>query len=168
MKNVHSLDLPRRLQVEFSRLVQRHTDRVGGEIDADTLWRIFEDAYLPAHPSSGLESWGRFVLGRTSVSAENDKTHLKAELFDEGEPIDIDAVGNGPIDAFTTALRDLGMQITVRDYAEHALSSGQEAKAASYIEAEIDGMVVWGVGIDPSIGRATYNALLSALNRALR
>ncbi len=168
MQNAHSLDLPRRFQVEFSRLVQRYMDRVGGEIDAETLWTIFADAYLPAGAHEGLEPWGRFVLGKTSVTAESSRTHLTAEIFDRGQAIQIDAVGNGPIDALTKALGELGLEITVRDYAEHALSHGQEANAASYVEAEIDGQVVWGVGIDPSIGRASYKAVISALNRALQ
>ncbi|MSS83861.1 2-isopropylmalate synthase [Actinomycetaceae bacterium WB03_NA08] len=168
MSNAHSLELPRRLQVEFSRLVQRYTDAHGGEIDADTLWKVFADAYLPASAAHGLEPWGRFQLGSTSVRADGDVAVLEAELFDRGQRVKLQAKGNGPVDAFVHALTELGFDMAVRDYSEHALSRGKDAEAASYIEAEIDGQIVWGVGIDASIARATYKAVISALNRALR
>lgn len=168
MSNVHSMDLPRRLQVEFSRIVQRYSDANGGEIDAGTLWKIFADAYLPTSAAEGLEPWGRYVLGKTSVDAVEDSTMLRAEVLDNGQLVTLEGSGNGPIDAFVRALSTQGWEIAIRDYVEHALSGGGDAKAASYIEAEIDGQIVWGVGIDPSIGRATYKAVISALNRALR
>lgn len=168
MQSVHSLELPRRLQIEFSRIVQNYTERFGGEIDGDQLWTIFVDAYLPASEVPGLEPWGRFVLGKTSVSADKDGATLHAEIFDRGELITVEASGNGPIDALVHGLEALGWNISILDYVEHAMSQGKDAEAASYIEAEIDGQVVWGVGIDPSIGRATYEAVISALNRALR
>ncbi|WP_412766228.1 2-isopropylmalate synthase [Scrofimicrobium appendicitidis] len=168
MSNAHSMELPRRLQVEFSRLVQRHSDTVGGEVDADTLWRIFADAYLPTSAAPGLEPWGRFVLGKTSVTADNDGARLHAELFDQGQQVILSATGNGPIDAFVRALSERGMDIRILDYAEHALTHGEDADAAAYIEVEFDNQVVWGVGIDPSIARASYKAVISALNRALR
>ncbi len=168
MSNVHSLELPRRLQVEFSGLVQKYNDAHGGEMDPDTLWKVFADAYLPACEADGLQKWGRFELGRTSVKADADVTKLKAELFDRGKKIELKAEGNGPVDALVHGLGDLGFDFSIMDYQEHARSQGKDAEAASYIEAEIDGQIVWGVGIDVSIGRATYKAVISALNRALR
>lgn len=169
MSNAHSLELPRRLQVEFSRLVQRYTDQHGGEMDADTLWKVFADAYLPAaEADEALEKWGRFELGKTSVDADQEVARLRVELFDRGQRIELQAEGNGPVDAFVHALQDLGIDLAIRDYSEHAMSTGKDAQAASYIEAEVGGQIVWGVGIDPSIGRATYKAVISAVNRALR
>jgi 2-isopropylmalate synthase len=170
MSTVHHLELPRRLQIEFSRIVQRHTDSFGGEIDADKLWTIFADEYLPTSAAEGLTPWGRFELGATKVSSHGDDEHvdLHAILRDHGEPVEIDAEGSGPIDAFVGALGQFGVDVRVLDYSEHAMSQGRDALAASYVEAAVDGQIVWGVGIDPSIARATYKAVISAVNRALR
>ncbi len=170
MSTVHHLELPRRLQIEFSRQVQRHTDQFGGEIDADALWRIFADEYLPTSAAEGLTPWGRFELGATQVSSHGDDEHvdLHAVLRDRGETIEIDAQGSGPIDAFVGALGQFEVDVRVLDYSEHAMSQGRDALAASYVEAAVDGQIVWGVGIDPSIARATYKAVISAVNRALR
>ena len=168
MQHAHSLDLPRRLQVEFSRLVQRHTDTHGGEINPQLLWRIFADAYLPTEAAEGLEPWGRFVLGKTSVTADHDTASLQAELYDHGQQFVLTGEGNGPVDAFVSALAERGFELTVLDYAEHALAAGGDSLAAAYMEVEVDGQVVWGVGIDASIARASYKAVISAVNRALR
>ncbi len=170
MSSVHHLELPRRLQIEFSRIVQRHTDSFGGEIDADQLWTIFADEYLPTSAAQGLAPWGRFELGATKVSSHGDDEYvdLHATLRDHGAPIEIDARGSGPIDAFVGALGQFDVDVRVLDYSEHAMSQGRDALAASYVEAAVDGQIVWGVGIDPSITRATYQAVISAVNRALR
>lgn len=168
METVHQLDLPRRLQIQFSQVVQRASEEHGGEMDADRIWNIFADEYLPAAEVAGLEPWGRFVLGRSSVEADESGARLSAELFDEGEPFTLEAEGNGPIDAFVSGLRELGYPLEVLDYFEHAMGAEQTANAAAYIEAVLDGRVVWGVGIDPSIARASYKAVISALNQGLR
>ena len=170
MSTSHNLELPRRLQIEFSRIVQRHTDSYGGEIDAAKLWTIFADEYLPTSSAPGLEPWGRFELGATRVASHGDDEHvdLHATLRDHGVPQEIDAQGAGPVDAFVGALGQFGIDVRVLDYSEHAMSQGRDAKAASYVEAAVDGQIVWGVGIDPSIARATYKAVISAVNRALR
>lgn len=168
MSTSHALELPRRLQVEFSALVQRYADAGGLEVDADLLWKIFADAYLPTQAAKGLVPWGRFVLGKTAEKADTSGTHLQVELFDQGKTLELDAAGSGPVDAFVHAISSLGFDINILDYSEHARSRGRDAEAASYVEAEIDGNVVWGVGIDASIGRATFKAVISALNRALR
>ncbi len=168
MANAHSLELPRRLQVEFSKLVQSHSEGAGGEVDSEALWKIFADAYLPTDSAPGLQPWGRFVLGKTTVTADRDSARLQAEVFDYGQQVILSATGNGPIDAFVRALAEKGFPLRILDYAEHALTHGEDSEAAAYIEADIDGQVVWGVGIDPSIARASYKAVISALNRALR
>ena len=166
------LELPRRLQIEFSRIVQRHTDTYGGEVDGARLWSIFADEYLPAAaaPEAELSRWGRFELrGATLTSTGDDKdSTLTVTLVDGGQEKGLTAVGNGPLDAFVTALEGTGLSVRILDYAEHALSEGHDAKAASYVECEVDGQVLWGVGIDPSITTSSFKAVISALNRALR
>ena len=166
------LELPRRLQIEFSRIVQRHTDTYGGEVDGDRLWSIFADEYLPAAaaPEAELSRWGRFELrGATLTSTGDDEdSTLTVTLVDGGEEKHLTAAGNGPLDAFVTALEGTGLSVRILDYVEHALSEGRDAKAASYVECEVDGQVLWGVGIDPSITTSSFKAVISALNRALR
>ena len=166
------LELPRRLQIEFSRIVQRHTDTYGGEVDGARLWSIFADEYLPAAaaPEAELSRWGRFELrGATLTSTGDDEdSTLTVTLVDGGQEKHLTASGNGPLDAFVTALESTGLSVRILDYAEHALSEGHDAKAASYVECEIDGQILWGVGIDPSITTSSFKAVISALNRALR
>ena len=166
------LELPRRLQIEFSRIVQRHTDTYGGEVDGDRLWSIFADEYLPAAaaPEVELSRWGRFELrGATLTSTGDDEdSTLTVTLVDGGAEKHLTASGNGPLDAFVTALESTGLSVRILDYAEHALSEGHDAKAASYVECEVDGQVLWGVGIDPSITTSSFKAVISAINRALR
>ena len=166
------LELPRRLQIEFSRIVQRHTDTYGGEVDGARLWSIFADEYLPAAaaPEAELSRWGRFELrGATLTSTGDDEdSTLTVTLVDGGEEKHLTASGNGPLDAFVTALEGTGLSVRILDYVEHALSEGRDAKAASYVECEVDGQVLWGVGIDPSITTSSFKAVISAINRALR
>lgn len=166
------LELPRRLQIEFSRIVQRHTDTYGGEVDGARLWSIFADEYLPAAaaPEADLSRWGRFELrGATLTSTGDDEdSTLTVTLVDGGAEKHLTASGNGPLDAFVTALESTGLSVRILDYVEHALSEGRDAKAASYVECEVDGQVLWGVGIDPSITTSSFKAVISALNRALR
>ena len=166
MSTTHNLELPRRLQIEFSRIVQRHTDAYGGEIDADTLWKIFADEYLPAEPGGPLEPWGRFSLrGTRAASVEGGTDTIEADLVDRGRAVTLEGAGNGPIAAFVDALRKVDVDVKVLDYAEHALSEGGDATAAAYVECEVDGEVLWGVGIDPSITTASLKAIISAINR---
>ena len=170
MSTVHHMELPRRLQIELSRIVQTHTDQFGGEIDANALWTIFADEYLPTDAAEGLTPWGRFELGITHVINHGDtnRVELDGVLTDRGQKHRIHAEGNGPIDAFVSAMHDFDKDVRILDYAEHALSQGRDAQAASYVEAAVDGQIVWGVGIDSSIMRASFKAVISAINRATR
>ena len=170
MSSTKHLDLPRRLQIDFSQIVQRHTEAYGGEISGESLWTIFVDEYLPAEAAEGLERWGRFRLRGTTVTTADDGAHatLTVTLVDSGEERVLAATGNGPVDAFVAALAQIGVSVKVLDFAEHALSEGGDASAAAYIEAEVDGQILWGVGIDPSITTASFKAIVSAVNRALR
>ncbi|WP_141850729.1 2-isopropylmalate synthase [Lapillicoccus jejuensis] len=165
LKSEHQLDLPRRLQIEFSAVVQRGTDEHGGEVAPAALWRTFEDEYLP----SGTAPWGRFALGAVhSDSAAEGATTLSVELTDGGAPVTVEGSGNGPIAAFCAAMGSVGVDVRVLDYAEHALSAGGDARAAAYVECAVGDRVLWGVGLDSSIVLASLKAIVSAVNRALR
>ncbi|WP_235939541.1 2-isopropylmalate synthase [Occultella kanbiaonis] len=170
LQSSRNLDLPRRLQIEFSRIVQRHTDAYGGEMSAERLWEIFSDEYLPATEENGLTAWGRFALHATQVSSAGDGSDdvLTATLRDGEDEVTVQARGNGPVAAFVAALAQRSVELSVLDYAEHALSEGGDAAAAAYVECEVDGQVIWGVGIDPSITTASFKAIISAVNRAVR
>ncbi len=166
MKNEHHLDLPRRLQIEFSQVVQAKTDSEGGEVSPEELWKIFEDEYLPA-PSN---SWGRFTFDSIAQSSQVGKdVSLTVALTDAGKKETLTGTGNGPIAAFVENLNShLGKTpVRVLDYYEHALSSGGDASAAAYLECEVGGKTYWGVGIDPSTTTASLKAVVSAVNRGL-
>lgn len=170
MHRDHQFDLPRRLQAEFSRIVQRHTDTYGGEVDSEALMKIFTDEYLPAPEGADLEAWGRFRLRDTEAQTDSQagRVSVAVDLIDGEENVTLRASGNGPIDAFVNSLTQVGIDAHVLHYAEHAMESGRDARAAAYVEVEIADQVLWGVGVDPSITRATYKAVISAVNRALR
>tara|TARA_B110000503_G_scaffold140600_1_gene231921 strand:+ start:206 stop:1936 length:1731 start_codon:yes stop_codon:yes gene_type:complete len=170
MKNEHSLDLPRRHQIEFSKIVQAKTDVEGGEVTAEQLWHIFEDEYLPtdAAPNQN-QTWGRFRLkGMSQVSVMGEDVQLSVKMTDRGEAIELAGTGNGPIAAFCHILQNYGVDVRVLDFSEHALSSGGDASAAAYLECAIAGDVFWGVGIDPNTTTASLKAVVSAINRAIR
>ena len=174
MKSEHHLDLPRRLQIEFSQVIQAKTDSEGGEVLADEMWKIFVDEYLPAELTTDVAPWGRFkLLGMSERSEMGKEVELTASITDGGEKREISGSGNGPISAFSDALSKLGVNLSILDYYEHAMSAGGDAKAASYLECEIANgaaskSVYWGVGIDPSTTTASLKAIISAVNRALR
>lgn len=166
MKSEKDLDLPRRLQIEFSQVVQKHTDQHGTEVTADELWHIFNDEYLPVEPGSPFAPWGRFSLrGTRGTSVEDGPDTLEVDLVDRGVPRTLQGSGNGPVAAFVAAVKTLGVDVAVLDYAEHALSSGGDATAAAYVECAIGDEILWGVGIDPSITTASLKAIISAVNR---
>jgi 2-isopropylmalate synthase len=165
MKTEHHLDLPRRLQIEFSRIVQEKTDTQGGEISADELWALFEDEYLPTEGAP----WGRFRLkGLSQTSVMNEDVQLTVMITDRGEEVELKGHGNGPIAAFCNILQNYGVDVRVLDFHEHALSAGGDASAAAYLECAIGGDVFWGVGVDPNTTTASLKAVVSAINRAIR
>jgi len=166
LKSERHLDLPRRLQIEFSRVVQGVTDGEGREVSGDDIWQIFADEYLPAEPGGPLEPWGRFSLrGTRAASVEGGADTIEVDLVDRGRAITLEGAGNGPIAAFVDALTKVDVEVKVLDYAEHALSEGGDATAAAYVECEVGDEVLWGVGIDPSITTASLKAIISAINR---
>ena len=167
LKTEHQLDLPRRLQIEFSQVVQREADASGTEMTAERIWDIFLDEYLPS--TDEARHWGRFSLrGARTASSDAGPDTLAADITDRGEVVTVEGSGNGPVDAFVAALGMRGVKVEVLDYAEHAMTAGGDARAASYVECQIDDRIVWGVGIDPSITTATLKAIISAVNRAER
>jgi 2-isopropylmalate synthase len=184
MKTEHQLDLPRRLQIEFSQVVQRHTDDEGGEVSAAELWKIFADEYLPvpvsavpnplikspAPQADRSEPWGRFALRgirHTSDEGAAAGDQLQVEIVDDGVPVALEGRGNGPIAAFVAALAGHGVEVRVLDYSEHAMSAGGDAKAAAFVECQLGDRVLWGVGVDPNIVRASLKAVVSAVNRSV-
>jgi 2-isopropylmalate synthase len=165
MKTEHHLDLPRRLQIEFSKIVQEKTDTQGGEVSADELWAIFEDEYLPTDGAP----WGRFRLkGLSQTSVMNQDVQLTVVITDRGQEVELSGHGNGPIAAFCNILQNYGVDVRVLDFHEHALSAGGDASAAAYLECAIGGDVYWGVGVDPNTTTASLKAVVSAINRAIR
>ena len=165
MRTEHKLELPRRLQIEFSQVVQRMTDEEGGEVSPEDMWSVFSAEYLP-DPAA---PWGRFAL--KSVKQESDidgDTSVDVVLFDSGTEVALTGRGNGPVAAFCDALAQHGIDVRVLDYAEHAMSAGGDATAASYVECAVEGRMLWGVGIDPSITTSSLKAIVSAVNRAVR
>ncbi|GAA2458556.1 2-isopropylmalate synthase [Actinomadura vinacea] len=161
MKTEHSLELPRRLQIEFSRVVQEHTDSAGGEVTPERMWEIFEGEFLANGPRVGL-------LAHRTTSQVDEKDVLGCDVRIDGEIREIEGVGNGPVSAFESALATVGIHVRVLDYAEHAMSAGGDARAAAYVECDVDGTSVWGVGIDGNIVTASLKAILSAVNRVAR
>ncbi|MBU3753120.1 MAG: 2-isopropylmalate synthase [Candidatus Nanopelagicaceae bacterium] len=165
MKTEHQLDLPRRLQIEFSQVIQSHTDDQGGEVFPEQMWKIFVDEYLPAEENQ----WGRFrFAGLTQTSTQDKGVELSVDLLDAKQPITLRGQGNGPISAFCRVMQAHGIDVQVADYYEHAMSAGGDANAAAYLECTINGGTFWGVGIDPSTTTASLKAVISAVNRALR
>jgi 2-isopropylmalate synthase len=165
LKAEHKLDLPRRAQIEFSRVVQERTDAEGGEMSADVIWSVFSAEYLHRETPLKLDSV------HTS-SAEGERDALTVNVYLDGQLTRLEGTGNGPIAAFVNAINELerpdgtSFDVRVLDYAEHALSSGGDAIAAAYVECAVGDQVLWGVGLDANIVTASLKAVISAVNRA--
>lgn len=167
LKTDHALDLPRKLQIEFSGVVQAKTDAEGGEVSSDQIWAIFTDEYLPA--SAEEHKWGRFELLSTRTQSDmSGEVSLEVTLRDGDERIATTGIGNGPVSAFLEVVRAQGFDVTLYDYVEHTLSAGGDAQAASYVELQVDDVRLWGVGIDGDISTASLKAIVSCVNRAIR
>jgi 2-isopropylmalate synthase len=161
LKAEHKLDLPRRAQIEFSRVVQERTDADGGEMTPEAIWAVFSAEYLD--PTTPL----RLNSVHTS-SAAGEKDRLSVNVYVDGELRTLEGQGNGPIAAFVDAINGLPQEFDVRvlDYHEHALSAGGDAIAAAYVECAVGDQVLWGVGLDANIVTASLKAVISAVNRA--
>ena len=196
LKTNHNLDLPKRLQIEFDKIVQNFADTTKKEVKDEDIWRLFKDEYLPVEQSgmtaagvvvgdthdASLAPWGRLKLLKVSVSSGEDgsDTVLKARLLDRGvnvggeQPVEreVSGIGNGSIAAFLNAISNFGVDASIMDYVEHTMSVGTDAMAASYVECQVgeadDAQIVWGVGIDSSITTSALKAIISAINRSQR
>ncbi|MFM7013375.1 MAG: 2-isopropylmalate synthase [Actinomycetota bacterium] len=169
LKSDHALDLPRRLQIEFSRVVQGLTDSEGGEVSSERLWEIFQDEYLPAPQERSELKWGRFELKRMKTESDmGGEVKIDILLRDGETELELSGSGNGPISAFLSILDSQGVETRLLDYVEHTLSAGGDAQAASYIELEVGGKTLWGVGIDSDISTSSLKAVISGINRAIR
>jgi 2-isopropylmalate synthase len=161
MKADHGLALPRRLQIEFSQAIQKITDGEGGEVSPKEMWDVFAEEYLaPVRPLERI----RQKVSASEVDGGTDT--IEAVVKVDGVEREIVGAGNGPLAAFVDALGAIGIDLSVLDYSEHALSAGEEAQAAAYVEASVGGKTVWGVGIATSITTASLRAVVSAVNRA--
>jgi 2-isopropylmalate synthase len=159
MKTEHKLDLPRRLQIEFSQVIQARTDASGGEVSPAQMWEVFEAEYLSRRTPVALNS-------HHTSSADGEDDQLDVNVYLDGEKRSLTGRGNGPIAAFVDALAAVGHEVRVLDYAEHALSEGGDARAAAYVECAIGDRILWGVGMDANIVTASLKAVVSAVNRA--
>ncbi|MEW2395923.1 2-isopropylmalate synthase [Streptomyces sp. NPDC046862] len=165
LKNDHKLDLPRRMQIEFSKIIQAKTDAEGGEVTPKDIWATFQDEYLP-NPKN---PWGRVQVHNNQSTTDTDGVDtLTVEAEVDGTETTLVGTGNGPISAFFHALQGIGVDARLLDYQEHTMSEGASALAASYIEVAIDDKVLWGIGIDANTTRASLKAVVSAVNRATR
>ncbi|MDN5759640.1 MAG: 2-isopropylmalate synthase, partial [Tomitella sp.] len=166
MKADHGLQLPRRLQIEFSRIVQGLTDSDGGEINPKEMWDIFAEEYLDR--KLPIE---RVSQHMTAAQNDEDDDEIVATVKIDGVERELHGFGNGPVAALVDGLSTAGYQVRVLDYNEHALSAGDDAMAAAYLECSVEcsdgeNRVFWGVGVAPSITVASLRAVISAVNRA--
>ena len=162
MKTDHGLTLPRPMQVEFSSVVQNVTDAEGGEVESKHMFDIFAQEYLDR--TTPLEQVSMQV---DAAKTENDTATITAQIRFNGKDVTVTGTGNGPVSAYANALESIGVDVEVQEYTQHALSAGDDAAAAAYIYAEVNGQKVWGVGIARSITYASLKAVTSAVNRAL-
>ena len=162
MKTDHGLNLPRAMQVEFSSVVQAVTDAEGGEVNSKAMWDIFAGEYLDR--TAPIEPISLTVEGGKS---DDDDSQVTVHLVHNGEEKTLTGHGNGPVAAYANALESVGIDLEVQDYSQHSRTAGDDAEAAAYIRAEVNGQKVWGVGIASSITYASLKAVTSAANRAL-
>jgi 2-isopropylmalate synthase len=167
LKTDHALDLPRKLQIEFSGVVQAKTDAEGGEVTSAQIWDIFTDEYLPAAIDD--DKWGQFELTRTRTSSDlSGEISLQIDLRVGDDVIATEATGNGPIAAILNIMAEQNIQVKLFDNVDHALSASGDALAAAYVDLDVNGVRLWGVGIDADISTASLKAVVSAVNRAVR
>ena len=161
MKTDHGMNLPRPMQVEFSSVVQGVTDAEGGEVNPKAMWDIFAGEYLDRE--APLEAISLTVDGGQN---EGEEAKVTAQVVYQGEEKTVQGRGNGPVAAYCNALETLGVDVEVQEYSQHARTAGDDAEAAAYVLADVNGAKVWGVGIAGSITYASLKAITSAVNRA--
>jgi 2-isopropylmalate synthase len=164
MKEEHGFDLPRRMQIEFSKTIQHITEDSGTEITPVTMWGAFQTEYLPESPRFGLRT---HELHTSSTDGGSGRTKVTAQLEVDGQAVTIVGEGDGPVEAFVSAITaHFGEEFDVVDYAEHAIGRGSNAQAVAYVETvNAAGDIRWGIGQDPNITTASLRAVLSAFER---
>ena len=162
MKSDHGLNLPRSMQVDFSSVVQAVTDSEGGEVNSKAMWDIFAGEYLDRE--APVE---QIALTVDAPQVESDDTKVQARVVYNGSEQVVSGHGNGPLAAYANALEQLGINVEVQEYSQHARTAGDDAEAAAYVLADVNGLKVWGCGIAGSITYASLKAVTSAVNRAL-
>jgi 2-isopropylmalate synthase len=164
LQSEYGLDLPRKLQIDFTQVIQKIADDTGKEITPKAIWSAFDQTYVSTTVPF------EFVEHQTRPDTHaSERRLMTATIRENGQERIINGKGNGPIDSFVDALkRDCGVSIRVRDYHEHAIGGGADARAAAYVEAETeDGQIVWGVGMHLNIVTASLRAVMGAVNRAV-
>ena len=161
MKTDHGINMPKAMQPEFSAVVQNITDSEGGEVNSKNMWDIFAQTYLDLDTPLDLASYRI-----DAAEEEGEDTRVSAVVSYEGARREVQGSGNGPIAAFANALEQIGIDFEVQDYSQRARTAGDDADAACYIYADVDGTSAWGVGIAGSTTRASLEAIVSAVNRS--
>ena len=161
MKTDHGINMPKAMQPEFSAVVQNITDSEGGEVNSKNMWDIFATTYLDLDTPLDLASYRI-----DAAEEEGEDTRVSAVVAYEGARREVQGSGNGPIAAFANALEQIGIDFEVQDYSQRARTAGDDADAACYIYADVDGTSAWGVGIAGSTTRASLEAIVSAVNRS--
>ena len=169
LKTEHGVDLPRRAQVEFSQIVQKRVDAEGGEMSSEQIWEMFTNEYLPADVEAGEQPWGTYRLRAVTAATDTEGDfELTIDWDVNGTQEERLASGTGPISALVSLLQADGVDIRVLDYTEHAMSEGDNAQAAAFVECAVGERLLWGIGIDANTNVAALRAVISAANRALR
>ena len=157
----YGVTLPRRMQIDFSQVIQKQADETGKELDSKEIWLSFEENYLTNNPN-------RITYSSHEIQSTKEKDKIKLSIVENGKEITIEGAGNGPIDAFINALNThLSSDFKVSDYHQHSISSGSDASAAAYIEIQNKNFSDWGAGIDQNTTVASYKAILNGINKIL-
>ncbi|MEO0851561.1 MAG: alpha-isopropylmalate synthase regulatory domain-containing protein, partial [Pseudomonadota bacterium] len=154
---------PRRMLIEFSRMVQARAEREEAEVEAGVIWTEFKSAYLK---SEDLAHVGLSDYQLTKSGSDHDRFEVDAELIVSGKPVKASGTGTGPIDAFVFGLNEvLGLSLEVCEYKEHALQAGADARAMAYVELKNEDRQTFGAGRSRDIITASLEAVVSAVNR---
>ena len=157
----YGVTLPRRMQIDFSQVIQKQADETGKELDSKEIWESFENYYLKNNSK-------KISYNSHEIQSSKEKDVIKLLLLEKNKEIQIEGTGNGPIDAFINALNDhLSSDFKVSDYHQHSISSGSDASAAAYIEIQNKNSSDWGAGIDQNTTVASYKAILNCINKIL-
>ena len=157
----YGVTLPRRMQIDFSQVIQKQADETGKELDSKEIWESFENYYLKNNSK-------KISYNSHEIQSSKEKDVIKLSLIENKKEIQIEGTGNGPIDAFINALNDhLSSDFKVSDYHQHSISSGSDASAAAYIEIQNKNSSDWGAGIDQNTTVASYKAILNCINKIL-